>query len=297
MRSPPRAAGSCRPSGRCVVASTRPKRQSTGLPATHASHSPQRGRQSSATRSPTGRARADARTDGFDDAGTLVPHHDRQLRRQVAGHVVQVAVADPGGLDPDPDLAGPGSSSSTSSSAAAPRSARSTAALIGRPRRPSPRCSSASSGSRTAQDSNANESASASSSASSSPRNRLGVLVGQRLGDGDVEQQGAHPVEPAPRVGVEVGELAGDQVLNRLGHLGDTDPVAAPLVGRRAGSSWPRSRRTGGGRGSPGAPRPVPGDRCPCTSTASSWPGAAGRGRAGRRRIPRSRASLASSPV
>ena len=36
-----------------VLARTRPKRQSTGLPETHAGHSPQRGRHCRATRSPT----------------------------------------------------------------------------------------------------------------------------------------------------------------------------------------------------------------------------------------------------
>ena len=35
------------------------------------------------------------------------PTTSGQLRLQVTGHVVQVAVADPGGLDPDPDLPGP----------------------------------------------------------------------------------------------------------------------------------------------------------------------------------------------
>jgi hypothetical protein len=35
-------------------------------------------------------------------------HHEGELRLKVAHHVVQVAVADAGGLDPDTDLSGPG---------------------------------------------------------------------------------------------------------------------------------------------------------------------------------------------
>src|SRR5215218_9173668 len=44
------------------------------------------------------------RTDGLDDASTLMAHHEGELRLQVARHVVQVAVAHTGGLDTDQDL-------------------------------------------------------------------------------------------------------------------------------------------------------------------------------------------------
>ena len=46
------------------------------------------------------------RTDRFDDAGALMADDERELRLQVARHVVQVAVADAGGLDADQDLPG-----------------------------------------------------------------------------------------------------------------------------------------------------------------------------------------------
>src|SRR5687767_6961792 len=58
----------------------------------------------------------------------------------------------------------------------------------------------------------------------------LGVLVHERLGERDVEQQRAHPVEAAPRVGLEAGELARDEVLDGLGHLAALPAGAAPLV-------------------------------------------------------------------
>ena len=76
MRSPPRCRRVVPSISPLVDASTRPKRQSTGLPATHASHSPQRGRQSRATRSPTDTRSRDPRTDGLDDAGPLVADHE-----------------------------------------------------------------------------------------------------------------------------------------------------------------------------------------------------------------------------
>ena len=268
-----------------VVASTRPNRQSTGLPATHASHSPQRGRQSSATRSPTDTRPPAARADRLDDAGALVADHERAAspagrRSCSAGRCGRRRRPRSGRGPPRPRAR---RARRPRGCSGAPIS-RSTAAFIGRTRRgPGRAAARPAGGSRTAQDSKANESASASSSLSSRPRNRLGVVVGERLGEGDVEQQRAHPVEPAPRVRVEVGELAGDQVLDRLGRPRRHRSRRCPTGRRRAGSSWPRSRRTGAGRGCPAAPRPGPGGRCPCTSTAPSWPNAAGRGRAGRR--------------
>jgi hypothetical protein len=45
-----------------------------------------------------------ARTDGLDDASTLMAHHKGELRLQVTRHVVQVAVADTGGVDADQNL-------------------------------------------------------------------------------------------------------------------------------------------------------------------------------------------------
>ena len=47
----------------------------------------------------------DPRPDRLDDARPFVPEDDRQLRLQVAGHVVEVAVAHPGGEDPEGHLA------------------------------------------------------------------------------------------------------------------------------------------------------------------------------------------------
>ena len=45
--------------------------------------------------------------DGLDDAGTLVPEHDRLRRRQHAVADDEVGVADTGRDDPDEDLARP----------------------------------------------------------------------------------------------------------------------------------------------------------------------------------------------
>jgi hypothetical protein len=53
-----------------------------------------------------GRDGRDARTDLLDHAGSLVAEDGREVGRQVALHVVVVAVTDPGGGNPDPDLAG-----------------------------------------------------------------------------------------------------------------------------------------------------------------------------------------------
>ena len=51
-----------------------------------------------------GREPGDARPDGLDHTGALVPGDDRQRAPQVPGEIVLVAVADAGRLDPDEDL-------------------------------------------------------------------------------------------------------------------------------------------------------------------------------------------------
>src|SRR4051812_25892853 len=48
----------------------------------------------------------------------------------------------------------------------------------------------------------------------------LGVLLDQRLREGDVDDERAHPVEAPPRIGIEVGRLARDEVLHRSRDLG-----------------------------------------------------------------------------
>ena len=51
--------------------------------------------------------RPHARPDRVHDPGALVAHHDRRRSRPLAVPDVQVGVADAGGQDPHPDLAGP----------------------------------------------------------------------------------------------------------------------------------------------------------------------------------------------
>ena len=164
-------------------------------------------------------------------------HDQRQPGGQVAADVVQVAVADAGGLDPDPHLAGAGlveldllqrqrcaglaehGREHQAVRPARPAAPRGLGALqLGQQRRAH---LAGVEGERVGQRGEL---------VVVEPAEQARVLVGHRLGERDVQQQRPHPVEASPGVRVEVGELARHQVLDGLGHLGDADAVAAPLV-------------------------------------------------------------------
>ena len=193
-----------------VLASTRPNRHSTGLPRDAGRRTR---RSAAATAGRPGRRRRPGRWSA-----------DRGPRRCRRPRGRPPAAASPAGRRSRsagrcgrrrPPRCGPGTSPGpgSSSSTCSTDERRAGLAQHGREHQAPHRCaagrraaacSSASSGARTSQESKANESARASSSSSSRPRNRLGVLVRHRLGEGDVQQQRAHPVEAAPRVRVEV---------------------------------------------------------------------------------------------